>query len=382
MALKGLRVIELAGLAPSPACGMFLADFGATVTVVDKVAKNHLDVLRGGKRTIALNLKQPKAIEIMKSLCKNADVLIEPYRPGVMEKLGLGPDVLLNENPQLIYARLTGFGGDGTGKYADRAGHDINYLAVSGLLSMFGRKGEKPMPPANLGADFAGGGLMCAFGICVALLERHRSGKGQIVDCAMVEGAAYVGSWLYRSRNLPVWGGERGDNLLDTGNHSYDTYETKDGKFMSVGALEPQFYDVFIKGLGLEPHQVDQIGNVEKNRKLLTEIFKQKTQQEWCQVFDGVDACVFPVLEWDEAPRHEHNRARNVFLDESKANGVVVPNPAPKLSRTPGQSSAHFAERHPMDMAQEILKEIGMKQDDIKKLYEENILLLGDEPKL
>lgn len=346
------------------------------------MVKNHLDVLRGGKRTIALNLKQPRAIEIMKSLCKNADVLIEPYRPGVMEKLGLGPDVLLNENPQLIYARLTGFGGDGKGKYADRAGHDINYLAVSGLLSMFGRKGEKPIPPVNLGADFAGGGLMCAFGICVALLERHRSGKGQVVDCAMVEGAAYVGSWLYRSRNLPVWGSERGDNLLDTGNHSYDTYETKDGKFMSVGALEPQFYDVFIKGLGLEPDQVDQIGDVEKSRKLLTEVFKQKTQQEWSQVFDGVDACVFPVLEWDEAPRHEHNRARNVFLDESKANGVVVPNPAPKLSRTPGQSSAQFAERHPFEMAREILNEIGVKQDEIKKLYEENVLLLGDKPKL
>jgi len=318
----------------------------------------------------------------MKSLCKNADVLIEPYRPGVMEKLGLGPDVLLNENPQLIYARLTGFGGDGNGKYADRAGHDINYLAVSGLLSMFGRKGEKPIPPVNLGADFAGGGLMCAFGICVALLERHRSGKGQIVDCAMVEGAAYVGSWLYRSRNLPVWGGKRGENILDTGNHSYDTYETKDGKFMSVGALEPQFYNVFIKGLGLDPDEIDQIGDVEKNRKLLTEVFKRKTQKEWCQVFDGIDACVFPVLEWDEAPQHEHNRVRNVFLDESKANGVVVPNPAPKLSRTPGQSSAQFAERHPMEMAQEILNEIGVKQDEIKKLYEENILLLGDEPKL
>lgn len=319
----------------------------------------------------------------MKELCKKADVIIEPYRPGVMEKLGLGPEVLLNENPKLIYARLTGFGGDGTGKYADRAGHDINYLAVSGLLSMFGRKGEKPLPPVNFGADFAGGGLMCAFGICTALLERHRSGKGQVVDCAMVEGAAYVGSWLYRSRELPVWGNKRGGNFLDSGNHSYDTYETKDGKFMSVGALEPQFYEALLKGLELDPDKVDQTSDVEINRKLFAEVFKRKTQQEWCAIFDHVDACVAPVLEWDEAPQHEHNKARNVFLDSSKANGVIVPNPAPKLSRTPAQSSAQFAEKHPVEMALEILGEIGVKRDDVKKLYEDEILILGDDkPKL
>ena len=341
-----------------------------------------MDVLRAGKRTISLNLKKPKAVEIMKKLCKNADVIIEPYRPGVMEKLGLGPDVLINENPSLIYARLTGFGGDGTGKYADRAGHDINYLAVSGLLSMFGRKGEKPLPPVNFGADFAGGGLMCAFGICTALLERHRSGKGQVVDCAMVEGAAYVGSWLYRSRELPVWGSKRGDNFLDSGNHSYDTYETKDGKFMSVGAVEPQFYAVLLKSLQLDPEAVDQHGDVEKNRKLFTEVFKKKTQKEWCEIFDHVDACVFPVLEWDEAPEHEHNKVRNVFLDPKKANGAVVPNPAPKLSRTPAQSSAQLGEKHPIEMAQEILSEIGVGRDEMKKLYENDVLILGDKPKL
>lgn len=259
---------------------------------------------------------------------------------------------------------------------------DINYVAVSGLLSMFGRKGEKPFPPVNLAADFAGGGLMCAFGICVALLERHRSGKGQVVDCAMVEGAAYVGSWLYRSRELPVWGSERGDNFLDSGNHSYDTYETKDGKFMSVGALEPQFYDALLKGLELDPEQVDQFSDIDKKRNIFTEVFKRKTQNEWCEIFDHVDACVFPVVEWNEAPNHEHNISRNVFLESTKSNGAVVPNPAPKLSRTPGQSGAQFVERDPLEMAQEILNEIGETKDGIMKLYKDEILILGEKPKL
>lgn len=340
----------------------------------------------------------------MKRLCRNADVLIEPYRPGVMEKLGLGPKELLAVNPALVYARLTGFGGDGRGKYAERAGHDINYVAVSGLLSMFGRKGEKPLAPVNLAgklgaefldstihsnqfkipsaADFAGGGLMCAFGICVALLERHRSGQGQVVDCAMVEGAAYVGSWLYRSRKLPVWGNERGENFLDTGNHSYDTYETKDRKFMSVGALEPQFYSELMKGLELDPDEVHQIGKVEASRKIFTDVFKKKTQAEWCAIFDHVDACVFPVLDWDEAQNHEHNKSREVFLDPKKSNGAVVPNPAPKLSRTPAQSSAQFSEKEPLEMALEILGEIGIKREDISQLYEGGILILGEKPKL
>jgi alpha-methylacyl-CoA racemase len=339
-------------------------------------------VLRAGKRTISLNLKKPKAVDIMKKLCKNSDVIIEPYRPGVMEKLGLGPDVLMKENPRLIYARLTGFGGDGKGIYANRAGHDINYVAVSGLLSMFGRKGEKPLPPVNLAADFAGGGMMCAFGICMALLERHRSGKGQIVDCAMVEGAAYVGSWLFRSRELPVWGNARGENLLDTGNHSYDTYETKDGKFMSVGAVEEQFYAELIKGLELDPEVVLQFDNIEANRKIFAEVFKRKTQDEWCAIFDHADACVFPVLEWNEAQQHPHNKARNVFLDTSKSNEAVVPNPAPKLSRTPAKSSAQFPERNPVDMALEVLGELGMKRTEIKELYESEILILGDKSKL
>lgn len=346
------------------------------------MVNNQIDVLRSGKRTISLNLKQPKSIEIMKKLCKQADVIIEPYRPGVMEKLGLGPEELTAVNPGLIYARLTGFGSDGLGKYANRAGHDINYLAVSGLLSMFGRKGENPLPPVNFGADFAGGGLMCAFGICVALLERHRSGKGQVVDCAMVEGAAYVGSWLFRSRSLPIWSGNRGENFLDTGNHSYDTYETKDGKFMSVGAVEPQFYDVLVKALELNPDDVQQHNEVEKNREIFKDVFKRKTRDEWCKIFDELDACVFPVLEWDEAGNHMHNRARKVFEDPSQTEGVVVPSPAPKLSRTPAVSSAKLPENDSLEMAKEVLAEIGLDKTDLRKLYEGGILLLDEKAKL
>lgn len=344
---------------------------------------NPLDVLHAGKRSIALDLKKTKAVEVMRNLCKNSDVLIEPFRPGVMEKLGLSPEILLKDNPRLIYARLTGFGSDGKGIYSQRAGHDINYIAVSGLLSMLGRKGEKPLAPLNFAADFAGGGLLCSFGICLALLERHSSGKGQIVDCAMVEGAAYVASWLYRSRGLPVWTGERGENVLDSGSAFYDTYETKDGKWMSVGALEPQFYQVFLSGLGLDTEKVPQYGNDEQNRKLFTEIFRTKTQHEWCKIFDDKDACVLPVLNWNEAPHHEHNKARNVFLESATTTENVIPNPAPKLSRTPGKSSNSLPpQKNAVDMAMDILGEIGMERNKVKELYEDGILLLDDRPKL
>ena len=294
--------------------------------------------------------------------------------------LHLGPEILLKDNPRLIYARLTGFGSDGY--YANRAGHDINYIAVSGLLSMFGRKNEKPIAPVNFAADFAGGGLLCAFGILTALLERHRSGKGQIVDCAMVEGSAYVASWLFRSQKLPIWGQDRGENILDSGSAFYDTYETKDGKFMSVGALEPQFYEEFIKGLGLDIKSVSQYGDVEEMRKLFANTFKTKTQNQWSLIFDNVDACVFPVLDWKTAPNHEHNKNRDVFVDALKTDGEIIPNPAPKLSRTPGRSSYCEREKHLVDQAMDILHEIGLKRNDIRELYEENVLLLEDKAKL
>lgn len=354
MALKGLKVLEFVGLAPGPFCGMILADFGATVTRIDKVnlnfkfrctlilnysilgfgqtVHNRLDVLQGGKRTIAVNLKTPEGVELVKRLSKTSDVLLEPFRVNVMEKLGLGPEILMKENPRLIYARLTGFGQNGV--FAARAGHDINYIALSGFLSMLGRSNEKPTGPINFAADFAGGGLLCAFGICLAALERHHSGKGQIVDCAMVEGSAYIANWFLRSQKLPIWGRPRGENIIDTGAHFYDTYETKDEKFMSVGAIEPQFYNLLLEGLGLKEEDVPQFDDFEEAKEKFTEIFKTKTQEEWCKIFDDKDACVLPVLDWKQAARHPHNVARNVFTEQD---GESTVNPAPKLSRTPGQ---------------------------------------------
>lgn len=318
-------------------------------------------------------------MELIKSLCKSSDVLIEPFRPGVMEKLGLGPIVLMKENPKLIYARLTGFGQNGV--LAPRAGHDINYLAICGILSMLGRKNENPTAPINTLADFAGGGLICALGICLALLERHNSGKGQIVDSAMVEGAAYVGSWLFRSQKLPIWGNERGNNILDTGTHFYDTYMTSDGKFMSVGSIEPQFYQLLLEGLGIT-NDNSQYGNYEENKILFKEIFVKKTQKEWSEIFDKIDACVMPVLEFEDAPNHPHNKERRVFVDRSKTGDIIVPNPAPKLSRTPGVSGVLKKEVDEEICVLEILKEIGLDLDEIKELHEEGVLLLNNPAKL
>ncbi|XP_049283655.1 alpha-methylacyl-CoA racemase [Anopheles funestus] len=380
MALKGIKVIEFVGLAPGPFCGMLLADFGATVTRIDMNPRNSLDVLQGGKRSLALNLKQPKAIDLVRSLCRGSDVLIEPFRPGVMEKFGLGPSVLLQENPRLIYARLTGFGQ--TGAHAIRAGHDINYVALSGVLSMLGRKTNKPTAPINLLADFAGGGLMCAFGILAAIVERHRSGKGQIIDHAMVEGAAYVGSWLFRSQSLPVWGKARGENILDGGAHFYDTYETKDGKFLSVGAIENKFYRLLLEGLGLDA-DLPQFEDDEKRRELFEAKFKTKTRADWMEIFNEKDACVFPVLTPDEVESYEHNRERSVFVDYQRTeDDVLVPTPAPKLSRTPAHSGATAKERSELEMAEEILSEIGTESKELVQLYEEGVLLLSNKPKM
>ncbi|XP_042303776.1 alpha-methylacyl-CoA racemase-like [Sceloporus undulatus] len=247
MALGGVRVLEMAGLAPGPLCGLILADFGAEVVRVDRTPRMvaiMVDVQGRGKRSVAMDLRRPEGVAAFRHLCQKVDVLIESYRPGVMEKLGLSPDILLQDNPKLIYARLTGYGHEG--KYAKLAGHDINYSAVSGILSKVGRKDENPYPPGNVLADFAGGGVMCAMGIIMALFERTKSGKGQVIDASMVEGLAYLSSFLWKSQNLGLWNRPRGENLLDSGAPFYDTYKTSDGKYMAVGALEPQFYKQFI----------------------------------------------------------------------------------------------------------------------------------------
>lgn len=303
-----------------------------------------------------------------------SDVIIDPFRPGVMEKLGLGPDILMKNNKKLIYARLTGYGQ--SGPMSQKAGHDINYIAMSGILSMLGRKNDKPTPPINLIADFAGGGLLCAFGICIALLERHRTGEGQIIDHSMVEGTAYVASWLTRSQSLDfIWPeGKRGENLLDTGTHFYDTYETKDGKYMAVGAIEPVFYQTLVDKLELP--NIFQFENYDENKVIFTKKFKEKTQKEWCDIFDKTDACVTPVLNWNESHMHQHNQIRKSFIDKG------IPNPAPKFNKMNIESAFKKPEKTPIEYAKEILDEIGYSKDDLKSLYESGVLLLENKPKL
>ncbi|KAF9144681.1 hypothetical protein BGX30_011881 [Mortierella sp. GBA39] len=320
-ALAGLKVIEIAGLAPAPFAGKVLADFGADVVRVDRsTSAMNFDVLAQNKRSIALNLKSPAGIEALIRLCEKADVVIEPFRPGVMERLGLGPDVLLKRNPRLIYARMTGFGQEG--HYAKMAGHDINYLAISGVLSTLGKHDEKPAFPINLLADFAGGGLMCALGVLLALQERTKSGKGQVVDAAMIDGVNYLGSFVYNMKKAgALFQTPAGTGQLDGGSHFYDTYKTKDGLFMAVGAIEVEFYKLLLKGLELDeekdklPEQMDS-SNWPKMKALFTKIFLSKTQAEWVKIFDKTDACVTPVLDYYSMP---------------------TPAPAPRLLRTPAK---------------------------------------------
>ncbi|XP_056401531.1 alpha-methylacyl-CoA racemase isoform X2 [Hyla sarda] len=373
MALAGVRVLELAGLAPAPFCGMILADFGAKVIRVDRSNTTYSsDSMARGKRSIALNLKSVEGIGVLKKLCQQSDVLIEPFRHGVMEGLGLGPDVILKENPRLIYARLTGFGQ--SGKYAKSAGHDINYVSMSGLLSRLGRKHENPTFPLNLLADFAGGSYICALGIAMSLFERTRSGKGQVIDSSMVEGAAYLGSFVWKSQSLGLWSRPRGENLLDGGAPFYSTYMTADGKYMAVGAIEPQFYKELLKGLDLDssdlPNQMS-FSDWPEMKKQFTEKFLEKSQEQWCEVFDGMDACVTPVLSFDDVAAHEHNKERGSFFCNDE--GEVSPRPAPLLSRTP---AAPCPSRDPLigEHTLEVLAEYGFSAKEISALQTSGVI--------
>jgi alpha-methylacyl-CoA racemase len=343
--LQGVRVIEIASLAPAPFGCMVLSDLGADVLRVDRAANAAAgatsavggdaiaDPLGRGRRSIGLNLKDPAGVEILLRLLDSADVLIEGFRPGVAERLGFGPDVCLERNPRLIYGRMTGWGQEGP--MADMAGHDINYIGVAGALDPIGRAGERPVPPLNLIGDFGGGGMLLALGVLAALFERSKSGLGQVIDVAMVDGAALLTSFIHGMRAQGMWADRRGGNLLDGGAPFYDTYETADGGHMSVGALEPQFYAALLHGLGLDgeelPGQLDH-DRWPELRARFTEIFKRKTRDEWTAVFAGTDACVTPVLGLGEAPGHPHNAAREGFVDVA---GLVQPAPAPRFGRTP-----------------------------------------------
>jgi alpha-methylacyl-CoA racemase len=365
--LDGIRVVEIAGLAPGPFCGMILADFGAEVVRVDRIGAWSFDRLSRGKRSIEVDMKKPEGVEVVLRLADKADVLIEPFRPGVAEHLGIGPSVVLERNPALVYARMTGWGQDGP--YATMAGHDINYVAISGALSLIGRQGERPLPPVNLLGDFAGGGMLCAMGILLALIERSRSGNGQIVDAAMVDGAAYLASCVFLFRAAGWWNEERGMNMLDTGAHFYETYETRDHKYVAVGALEPQFYAALLKGLNVDPATLpDQHDRASwpSMKERFAAIFATRTRDEWCTVFDRTDACVAPVLELDEVGDHPHNQARRMLVQDER--GGRQPGPAPRLSRTPGAVSGPVPE--PGQHTMEILTEEGFTEQEIKQLRE------------
>ncbi|WP_426168587.1 CaiB/BaiF CoA transferase family protein [Sandarakinorhabdus sp. DWP1-3-1] len=333
--LSGLRIIELAGIGPGPFAAMMLADHGAEVIRIDRPGAriDARDPLLRSRRLIGLDLKSPEGKAKVRELVTSADGLIEGFRPGVTERLGLGPDVLLADNPRLVYGRMTGWGQ--TGPYAQAAGHDINYIALAGALHTYGRAGEKPTPPINMVGDFGGGGMMLAFGMVSALLHAQKTGQGQVIDTAMTDGAAVLMSMIWGFRANGIWSDDRGTNLLDTGAHMYDTYETGDGKWLSIGSLEPQFYAELRRLAGLAEDkdfdaQMDraQWGPL-KDR--LTALFLTKSRDEWCALMEMTDVCFAPVLSMAEAPTHPHNAARGTFIE---VGGVMQPAPAPRYSVT------------------------------------------------
>ena len=338
--LSGVKVLEVAGIGPGPFCGMMLADMGAELIRIDRAdrvrggdpSKPPADVLARGRRSIGIDLKQAEGVDVVLRMVEQADVIIEGFRPGVMERLGLGPDVCLARNPKLVYGRMTGWGQEGP--MAQAAGHDINYIALAGALEPIGRKGEKPTPPLNLVGDFGGGGMLLAFGIAAALVERASSGKGQVVDAAMVDGAATLMGMFHSMAAMGVWSEERGTKPLDTGAQFYDTFETSDGKYISLGSIEPQCYAELIEKLELTneelPAQMDKSGwPVLKER--FEGIFKTKTRDEWCELMEGSDVCFAPVLAMSEAADHPHIKHRKTFVE---ANGMVQPAPSPRFSRS------------------------------------------------
>lgn len=342
--LDGIRVIEMAGLGPGPFTGMMLSDMGADVIRIERPGTIPLfpepkyDVMTRGRRSILVDVKKPEGAEAVLSLVENADALIEGYRPGVMESLGLGPDPCHEGNPKLVYGRITGWGQDGP--LAHAAGHDINYIALSGVLHTIGRRGDRPVPPLNLVGDFGGGGMLLAFGIVCALLEAQRSGRGQIVDAAMIDGSASLMALIHGMLACGYWTEARGANLLDSGAHFYDTYETSDGKWVAVGSIEPQFYALLLEHAGIDDsdfHNQLDLTRWPELQARMADVFRTKTRDQWCEIMEGTDVCFAPVLSVTEAPHHPHNIARESFTE---IDGVPQPTPAPRFSRTPGGISS------------------------------------------
>jgi alpha-methylacyl-CoA racemase len=368
--LAGIRVLEFEAIGPGPFAGMLLADMGADVLLVDRPAASDLglkrerwmDVMLRGRRSVTLDLKAPAAKDAALELVGRADALIEGFRPGVMERLGLGPKECLARNPKLVYGRMTGWGQDGP--LAPRAGHDINYIALAGVLHAFGRKGEAPVPPLNLVGDFGGGGMLLGFGIACALLHAQKSGQGQVVDAAMVEGASLLAAMFSGFLAAGRWTEERGVNLLDTGAPWYDTYETKDGKHVAIGAIEAKFYEELVQRLGLKdlPPQNERARWPEM-RAAFAQRFREKTRDEWVTVFEGSDACFAPVLSFSEARVHPHNVARGGYVTNAR---VEQPAPAPRFSATPAAVRREPPERG--GGGREALADWGFSEGDVARL--------------
>jgi alpha-methylacyl-CoA racemase len=372
--LEGVKIVEVAGIGPGPFAAMMLADMGADILRLDRSAavadRQGVpgDLLNRGRRSVGVDLKHPEGIATVLRLVEQADALLEGFRPGVMERLGLGPDVCLERNPRLVYGRMTGWGQEGP--LASAAGHDINYIALAGSLFPIGRAGERPVPPINLVGDFGGGGLMLAFGVVCALVERQRSGKGQVVDAAMVDGAAVLMTMMHGFRHSGFWSDERGTNLIDTGAHFYDVYETKDGQYVSIGSIEPQFYAELLEKTGLAgeelPRQMDR-SQWPAMKQRMEALFKQKTRDEWCAIMEGSDVCFAPVLSMGEAYDHPHNVARGTFPE---AFGTRQPGPAPRFSRTRPEIQGPPA--HPGQHTDEALADWGFSSEEITKLRDTN----------
>ena len=371
--LAGIRIIELAGIGPGPFCGMMLSDMGAEVIRVDRYTEDpqpSKDVLNRNRQSIAVDLKQPEGIETVLKLIESADGLFEGFRPGVTERLGLGPDVCMGRNKKLVYGRMTGWGQDGP--MANAAGHDINYIALSGALYSIGREGERPVPPLNLVGDFGGGGMLLAYGMVCALLEASRSGEGQVIDAAMIDGASSLMSMFFSMSAMGAFTDKRGTNLLDGGAPFYDTYETSDGKYVSLGSIEPQFYALLKEKAGLDEatfgaqHAKDKWGS---QKAKLTEIMKTKTRDEWCEIMEGSDVCFAPVLSIFEAPDHPHNVHRGGYLN---IDGVTQPAPSPRFSRT--KAEVRHGPRLAGQDSLTVLEGAGFSADEIAALQASKVI--------
>jgi alpha-methylacyl-CoA racemase len=374
--LNGYTVIELAGIGPAPMGGMMLADMGAEVIRIDRASgASHLvmkDVSARGKKSVVLNLKDPAGIETLLRMVENADVLIDPFRPGVCEKLGIGPDACLARNPKLVFARMTGWGQDGP--LAQAAGHDINYISITGALYAMGRKGQKPVPPLNLVGDMGGGGMLLVTGVLAALLETSNSGKGQVIDVAMVDGAAQL-MWMFHGfQALGLWdANQRESNMLDGGAHYYDTYECADGQYISIGSIEPQFYALLKHHAGLSEEEFGDQNNAARwpqMKEKLAAVFLQKSQAQWCAIMEGTDVCFAPVLSFMDAPAHPANVARNTYIE---VDGITQPAPAPRFSRTP--SNVRHAGPDPGQDTDAVLAAMGFGEREISELKNQGAIV-------